>query len=319
MSKGRAQAANQQLLQAMAIRLDFDPIEFLLRRRFGSDTIHPFSALPARGRSTASAPNDEEELLRKREAYEKELRELLPDELNERVRVAKEKDEAAREARFSFNRPSALANAGTYDHWAKAAYWKEDEAVALLIERNPNSVNWKCVQYKLDISQVADRFAQLRELVLRAQTMGQLARYTIPGFFLAWAKRNQIDVPPGLEEAVRNHGHQVADWKTAYDEQVARTVAAEAALLELRQQTDALEQTPAEKGLSTRERESLLKLVIGMAVDGYGYDPAAARSPIPKEIADQLAARGLPLDQDTVRKYLKEAGELLPRQDDDDT
>lgn len=66
------------------------------------------------------------------------------------------------------------------------------------------------------------------------------------------------------------------------------------------------------KPLHTKERETLLRMIIGMATDGYGFNPKLPRSPIPKEIADLLTAKGLPLDPDTVRKWLKEAADLLP-------
>lgn len=66
------------------------------------------------------------------------------------------------------------------------------------------------------------------------------------------------------------------------------------------------------KGLSVRERDSLLKLVIGMAIKGYGHDPKAGRSSTAREVASDLALIGVPLDEDTVRKYLAEARELLP-------
>ena len=74
------------------------------------------------------------------------------------------------------------------------------------------------------------------------------------------------------------------------------------------------EATPiAEKTLGTTERNNLLKLVIGMAVKGYSYEPAAKKSPTPKEIADDLADLGISIDPDTVRKYLKEsANTVLP-------
>jgi hypothetical protein len=36
--------------------------------------------------------------------------------------------------------------------------------------------------------------------------------------------------------------------------------------------------TESEKPLGTKERDSLLKLVIGMAIGGYRYDPKAKRS-----------------------------------------
>jgi hypothetical protein len=67
-----------------------------------------------------------------------------------------------------------------------------------------------------------------------------------------------------------------------------------------------------EKSLSTRTRETALKLIIGMAIKGYGYNPKANKNTAVKEIADDLALLGLQLDVDTVRKWLNEASELLP-------
>jgi hypothetical protein len=64
--------------------------------------------------------------------------------------------------------------------------------------------------------------------------------------------------------------------------------------------------------LSTRERETLLQLVIGMAVGGYGYDPDRGRNEATQQIVDDLAQRGISLDADTVRKWLKEGAKLLP-------
>lgn len=63
--------------------------------------------------------------------------------------------------------------------------------------------------------------------------------------------------------------------------------------------------------LGLRERESLLKLILGMAVDGYGYDPKASKSSQIKEISGHLFTCGLSLDEDTVRKYLNEAKALF--------
>jgi polyhydroxyalkanoate synthesis regulator phasin len=66
------------------------------------------------------------------------------------------------------------------------------------------------------------------------------------------------------------------------------------------------------KPLGVRERDSLLKLVIGMAIKGYSFNPASGRSPIAKEISGDLALIGLAMDEDTVRKYMAEAKLLLP-------
>ncbi len=66
-----------------------------------------------------------------------------------------------------------------------------------------------------------------------------------------------------------------------------------------------------DKPLSTTERNTLLKLVIGMAVKGYSHDPAASKSTAPKEIADDLAGLGITITDDTVRKYLKQAADAV--------
>jgi len=63
--------------------------------------------------------------------------------------------------------------------------------------------------------------------------------------------------------------------------------------------------------LSTRERSTLLKLVLGMAIEGYRYAPDAARSEAPGEIAGDLQKHGLDVSDDTVRKYLKEATQTV--------
>ncbi|MCB9983642.1 MAG: hypothetical protein H6861_08245 [Rhodospirillales bacterium] len=66
------------------------------------------------------------------------------------------------------------------------------------------------------------------------------------------------------------------------------------------------------KPLSDRERSSLLKMIIGMAVKGYQYDPKAKRSPTAGEIVSDLQLLGISLDEDTARKWLKEAAHQFP-------
>ena len=59
---------------------------------------------------------------------------------------------------------------------------------------------------------------------------------------------------------------------------------------------------------------SLLKMVITMAVKGYGYDPLSSRSQTPTEIVSDIEQLGLSLDADTVRKWLKEGAELIDQE-----
>jgi hypothetical protein len=75
---------------------------------------------------------------------------------------------------------------------------------------------------------------------------------------------------------------------------------------------ESAESCDPEKPLGARERDSMLKLIISMAIKGYVYDPKAGRSGAAREIAGDLRLAGLALDEDTIRKYLNEAKELLP-------
>ena len=65
------------------------------------------------------------------------------------------------------------------------------------------------------------------------------------------------------------------------------------------------------KPIGVRERDTLLKLIVGMAASAYRYDPKAAKNTAPKDISDDLAKRGMVVSDETVRKYLKEATETV--------
>jgi len=58
--------------------------------------------------------------------------------------------------------------------------------------------------------------------------------------------------------------------------------------------------------------ECLLKMVIGMAINGYGYDIKAKKSPIPSEISSDLLEKGISLTPKTIKKYLNEAERMIP-------
>jgi hypothetical protein len=257
------------------------------------------------------------------------------------------KAEQEERARF-FNQPHAAAN---FAYWSKMAHWTLDEAVALSFGKAPEHVNWQAVSKHLPFSRFAGEYQRRRELTVRAVPWKQLYDPVLPTIFLAWAKRTEIDVPAALVEEVEKRGDQVADWKSLYDNVMeARKRDAETAAMEraermgmlnelsarleaersgwditlnekdeqigaLKERVAALEQlqtNQTDPEIGTRARDSLLKLVIGMAVGAYAYDPKVGRSDRPTEIAGDLERAGVVLDVDTVRKWLREAAELLP-------
>jgi len=70
------------------------------------------------------------------------------------------------------------------------------------------------------------------------------------------------------------------------------------------------------KPLKTRERETALKLIVGMAAAWYGYDPRTSKSSTVTEIVNDLAGKGIVLSDDTVRRWLTEAAEYLPQNEE---
>lgn len=73
----------------------------------------------------------------------------------------------------------------------------------------------------------------------------------------------------------------------------------------------------SEPKFHTKEKESLLKLLIVLAIEAYRYNPADKKSSVPGEIATAASELGISIDPDTVRKWLKEASELLPREENE--
>lgn len=59
-------------------------------------------------------------------------------------------------------------------------------------------------------------------------------------------------------------------------------------------------------------QKTLLRLLITMAIDGYGYDPSAKKSPIPKQLEVQTEVLGIRVTDDTVRAALQQAAKCLP-------
>ena len=315
-----------------------DSIKYLLNRRF------PMAEV--RQAYRAAQVRDEVDLARWKgrplkdtlvsvHSYREELTKLSESELIALCDQERKKETAeilAEDRTRIFYQPRASADC---KHWAKAAYWTLDEAVALSFGKAPEHVGWEQVEPFLRVSPFANQYGRRRDLALRAMDSKQLSDPVSPGDFIAWAKKLDIAVPKELEAALAAVGVQLTDWTARFTDlqiafeklQAKYSDLQEESKLEIQNQRSEIDRlrsrveefgatskttTAHEKGLGIRERESLLKLVIGMAIGGYGYDPTASRSECPAEIASDLTLNGVPLDVDTVRKWLKEAAELWP-------
>ena len=214
---------------------------------------------------------------------------------------------ARREAAHPLN--ALPANEKVYDYYAKAAYWTLDEGVALLLERDPNGLNHESVKKYSFLPTIGREFLELRDLARRAAKMSQLAYENLPGYFLAWASRNRLPVPDGLTKAINDHGIQVADWKSIADQRSNQIAALEAELESRRPHPPAKQRL---RSAETIEKQSRLRLIIGLVIASYNHDPRASRTTTASAIRRDLETLGMSMDEDTIRKILREAAEFAP-------
>ena len=124
---------------------EFDPIEYLVLRRFPSAKALRAPSISYRGGEISYV--DRQSRLDQVAAYERELEIKSPAELQELVDRARAEDAAERFAKAEreeqqrfYNQPYTNAN---FSHWSKAAHWSLDEAIALSFGKEPEWVSWK--------------------------------------------------------------------------------------------------------------------------------------------------------------------------------
>ncbi len=210
-------------------------------------------------------------------------------------------------------------NAGTHQpdttladfrFWAKMTYWTVKDASALLIGLNPQKAKRDILDFN-HFAPYSARFYSLQDLANRAYENKQLTWPLTPARWVEWAKRMDIAVDPELES-------ESLKWDAANSVsasvEAARIKDLEAKLALATKEIHECKDRDAkvEKALGTRERETVLKIIIAMAVKGYSYDPKTQRSDKIKDIENDTDACGVRVTDDTIRRYLREAAALLP-------
>ena len=203
-----------------------------------------------------------------------------------------------------------------YEHWARVIFWSAGEATAMALgcepvsrERDSRRLH-SLMQFGSEADQeFVRRAAKMTRLVERHFGNSHFIVKIEPSKFLFWLRDQRLWIPDGMAEAIAEFDHPLIDWQ-------ARATAAETNSEKLAKRVSELEGVIADGAINsssqTRERDSLLKLFIGMAVKGYAYDPKAARSSVASEISIDLQLLGLSLSDDTIRKYLRDGAEILP-------
>ena len=265
-------------------------------------------------------------LTKEAEKYRQELATFPIDQVQTLYKEAIYKKNLQDDQNRFFNQPDANAD---FDYWSKMPKWSVDEAVVLSFGKSPKIVTWKRLEGVLSyLSPFVEQCIKRKDLVIRAKRANYFTINDIPMIneqispnkFVSWVQANNIDFPEELAQKVM----------VAYEANNAPKTDYKNILSILREQHHAskhIDNTKEDspllarakkqyskkpKPLHTTEKRNLLKIIIGMAIDGYGYDPKARKSPIPKELEGILDRLGISVSDDTIRARLKEAATHLP-------
>lgn len=186
-----------------------------------------------------------------------------------------------------------------FEYWGQMENYSLHEALLLSVGVEPKhfSEDWvwnvKKQMERERLIESVEFLAKRHEQFFRRYPRGPSAlAHARPHFLWEWFEEVGMAIHPGFREALRR-----------------RVIPRQA-------KVGGQEQQPAPKAASKpdpREIDKIAQLFAAMAIDQLGYRPEAARSPVPKEIADLAASMGLSISDDTVRKYLRRGVTFIPK------
>lgn len=204
--------------------------------------------------------------------------------------------------------------------------WTESEAVLLSLSIDPREpftgLDHRKIRTLNDIPGYASRIFMLARAVVAFGWHG----FILPSDFVKWANSKHLSIPSKLISAVQktkpitgftireqNPNAIVFKEKTEAEKWLHESNMSELNALRFRYQEDRVKirKKRAEENINPKSRTSLLKIVIGVAVDKYRYDSKANVTYTASQIQSSVERAGLTIDDDTVRRWLREAAELL--------
>jgi hypothetical protein len=156
----------------------------------------------------------------------------------------------------------------------------------------------------------AAEYVQLQDRIRRAIDAGKLGERITPAQYILWASDSGIELPEELKQAVEARNN-IPNWKALYDDLSGQYEAASKERDDARRKLVELQSTIASsrETLNSKERRSAQRLILGMAMRKYGYKPNSMRNDVAKLIYSDLNGLELKLDEDTIRKWLRESAE----------
>lgn len=185
-----------------------------------------------------------------------------------------------------FGHPDRRAD---FKHWTRMRHWSLDETVALSLGFEPCGDIFAGQEGRPVQRDVVDFYNKRYQLVRDNFSWGGMSgpSKNPVGGVVRWFDAVDLEVPADLL-GFADRFHQLGLGR-------AKSTTA----------------TPSSNPLDPRERTSMLRLIIALAIGGYGYDPNAERSSTTREIESDVAQLGLRLSIDTIRKHLTAASAQL--------
>lgn len=218
---------------------------------------------------------------------------------------------------------SQLSSPADLNHWSRLDYWTIDEAIVLLLGKNPRVMGSSNSQLMIQFAEISDRFSDTNEVYVRSENLKNSMDRISPIDFMVWAENKGFDFPPRLKQALLDRS-EVPNWKARYEDLRSEFDAYKLTKLEepkdSQTELDTAEACTADEPaqdsglteeLSGKKKTSLLKLVIGLAICGYKYDPRISRNEAVSEIASDLHKLGISIDRGTVLTWLRTASEEI--------
>ena len=235
------------------------------------------------------------------------------DQLNDAHAQWKREDAERQEAEHPLNFPRSRATESVVDYYAKAAFWTPDEGTALLLDRHPEVFTSAAfTQFRAKPCRTLKRFKDLRELVERSRTMRELFDHIRPAKFLTWAMEKHIEIPEHLQRAVEAHTPAPAEDQETLAQRADQIAALKAEITRLKASLEDVPSGNENVSMEPRERITLLKIVLGMAMACYEHDPRMQRQGTATAILRDFETIGISISDDSIRKYLSEAAEYAP-------
>jgi hypothetical protein len=190
--------------------------------------------------------------------------------------------------------------AADFDYWAKMPGFKVEELLSLSVGVEPGQFPLKDL-----LALSAPQTPGVRRLGIEFDGRWPTVQFLVRRYDLL----NRTFNPGGYD--VRISPKEFLRWVEKVDFETHPVFLRHLAELHLE---PGARQMPGRGGQKPDKREvdMIAQLFTAIVVTEYGYDPDAAKSPIPREIVDIAASLGISVSDETVRKYLKIGASFLP-------